>query len=121
MWNAGGKGFTAIHPTATIITELQTPKGTQSRGDALERYRSYSSHHKEWKTKHPLRVPAFYPRGGGDREESQLIGHRFADDRCLWSEHPSDASQMIPPRYMITLMLKWVIPDHGDLKSARKR
>ena len=54
MWDAGGEGFAAIHPTATIITDLQTPKCTQSRGDALERYRSYSSHHEEWKTKHPL-------------------------------------------------------------------
>ncbi len=108
MWNAGGERFAAIHPTATIITELQTPKGTQSRGDALERYRSYSSHHEEWKTKHSLGLPASYPRGGGDRDGSPHIGLRFANDRCLWSEHPSGASRMTLSWYMITLMLKWL-------------
>ncbi len=34
--------------------------------------------------------------------------HRFANDRCLWSEHPSGTSRMTPPWYMITLMLKWL-------------
>ena len=28
-------------------------------------------------------------RGRGGRGRALHIGHRFADDRCLWSEHPS--------------------------------
>ena len=44
-------------------------------------------------------------RGGG------YIGHRFADDRCLWSEHPTGASRMgLPWYYTITLSLKGVTP-----------
>ena len=37
-------------------------------------------------------------RGRGVRGGSLYIGHRFADDRCLWSEHPSGASQMTDQR-----------------------
>ena len=45
-------------------------------------------------------------RGRGGREGSLYIGHRFADDRCLWSEHPSGASRISP----LTPMLKCVTP-----------
>ena len=47
----------------------------------------------DWYVRHPDGVAegsARRPtRGRGDREVSLYIGHRFADDRCLWSEHPS--------------------------------
>ena len=49
-------------------------------------------------------------RGRGDRGWSRHIGHRFADDRCLWSEHPSGATRMSPPWYMMTLMPKCLTP-----------
>ena len=43
------------------------------------------------------RISARRPaRGRGGRDGSLYIGHCFADDRCLWSEHPSGASRMSP-------------------------
>ena len=49
-------------------------------------------------------------RGRGGREGVLYIGHRFADDRCLWSEHPSGASRKSLTWYTITLNLKGVNP-----------
>ena len=37
--------------------------------------------------------------GSRGRDGALYIDHRFADDRCLWSEHPSGASQMSPTVY----------------------
>ena len=50
------------------------------------------------------------PLPGCHQQEVLYIGHRYADDRCLWSEHPSGAPRMSPPWYTITLLLKCVSP-----------
>ena len=50
------------------------------------------------------------PLPGCHQQEVLYIGHRYADDRCLWSEHPSGAPRMSPPWYTITLLLKCVTP-----------
>ena len=50
------------------------------------------------------------PLPGCHQQEVLYIGHRYADDRCLWSEYPSGAPRMSPPWYTITLLLKCVTP-----------
>ena len=50
------------------------------------------------------------PLPGCHQQEVLYIGHRYADGRCLWIEHPSGAPRMSPPWYTITLPLKCVTP-----------
>ena len=75
--------------------------------------------------------------GGGRRERGFLLGDpqgvegikagigtsviREADDRCLWSEHPSGASRMSPLRYIINLMLKCVTLIYLDQKRVFRK
>ena len=90
--------LTPLSPPA-LLRECHTARYAHRRSDGATPLRG------RWERGISVRRPA---RGRGGREGVLYIGHRFADDRCLWSEHPSGASRKSLTWYTITLILKCV-------------